>query len=73
MDQVTLVAVIIAIIKAVKTQVPQVNGLITLALAIALGALAGYLKFQGVSIEQGIVIGISAVGVATTADRIAGK
>ena len=36
------VAIIIGIVKAIKEYVPEVNGLVTVAVAVAIGAVAGY-------------------------------
>lgn len=70
MTEVTLVAAIIAIVKAVKDQVPQVNGLVTVVLAIILGGAAGYLGLDGINVQQGVVLGLSAVGANTVAGTI---
>lgn len=44
-------------------------GLGKLILSVAVGALAGYLGFQGLDIYSGIVAGLSAAGVVTIASK----
>lgn len=71
--EITVAAAIIAIVSRVKEAFPAVNGLITLAVAMALGAVAGYFHIQGVAdIWTGVLIGIAAVGTVTVADRVRG-
>ncbi len=70
MENVSVVAAIIAVISAVKSQVPQVNGLITVILAVVLGGVAGYLGLDGINIQQGVVLGLSAVGAVTVAQKV---
>ena len=70
MTEVTLTACIIAIVRAVKEYVPAIAGIYTLVLAMVLGAVAGYFNVEGVSITQGVIIGIGAVGVVTTVQRV---
>ena len=71
MNTVVVGAAIIAIVRAIKESLPQVNGLVTLLVAIGLGALAGYLRLEGLTVEQGILVGLAAVGTVSVADRIA--
>ncbi len=74
MQEITLVAGIIGVVKAIKGVVPQVNGLITLLVAVALGAIAGFYNLLGTpDVLSGIFIGVAAVGTVTTVDRMAGK
>lgn len=72
-EQVTLVAAVVAIVKAVKMYVPAITEIWTVLLAALIGAVAGYFHYQGLDILSGVLIGLSAVGVVTTADRIANK
>ena len=53
--------------------VPQVNGLVTLIVAAVLGGTAGYLGIQGLSLYDGVVAGLSAVGAVSVADRVKGE
>lgn len=62
MDTVTTAAAIVAIVEAIKLKVPQVSGLTTVILAVALGVGAGYLGLFGLDIVKGIEAGLVAVG-----------
>lgn len=69
-DPVTYVlstTIIIALVERVKKKFPSISGSYTLLLAMGIGAIIGYLRMGGVDIYHGIIIGISAVGVFTTA------
>lgn len=73
MESVTVTAAIVAVVKAVKEVYPALNGLLTIVLAVLLGAGAGYLQLEGLDLTGGIIVGLSAVGVVTVADRVANK
>lgn len=64
-DNLTVAAVIIALVKAAKEHFPQVNGLVTMGLAVVLGALAGYLGLEGLTVQTGIMAGLTATGIHT--------
>jgi hypothetical protein len=66
------VAIIIAIVAYIKTRFPQVNGIITIAIAVALGGVAGYFGIDGLNVVSGIIAGAEAVGVHTTATVVGG-
>lgn len=76
-DTIFIGAMIIAIVSGVKTIFPQVTGAITILVAIAIGALAAIfapvLGLDPMSVSQGILAGLGAVGVHTTATAISSK
>ena len=73
MSELTLVGGIIAVIKAIKDNVPQVKGVITLVVALVLGAIAGFYNLLGTpDVLTGIFIGAGAVGAVTVAQKVAG-
>ena len=65
MENLTVVAVIIAVIKVVKDYAPQLHGLGTVLAAAGLGLAAGYLGLEGLTLQSGLMAGLSAVGVHT--------
>ena len=73
MENITVAAAIVAIVKAVKEVYPALNGLLTVALAVLLGVGAGYLGLEGLNITAGVLVGLSAVGAVTVADRVSGQ
>lgn len=64
---------VLAIIGAVTTLKLSgvVNGWVTVAVAIALGLVAGIGGVEGLNIYTGLLTGLGALGVSTVADRIA--
>ena len=71
MDSVIAIGAILGVGNAVKTQFPQVNGLVGVALSIILGIVLGYFNLLGVSgIEAGLLVGLSASGIYTVAKRV---
>lgn len=72
MEVITVAAAIIAIVQRVKESYPAVNGLMTMLLAMLLGGIAGLLHIEGLSIVQGVLVGIAAVGGVTVAQKAAG-
>ena len=70
MENLAVAAVIIALVKAVKQYMPNVNGGMTILLATGLGAIAGYFGLEGLTLQSGIMAGLSAVGITTVADRV---
>lgn len=66
-------AVIIAVVEAVKRKYPAVTGLLTVLLAAVLGVLAGYLGLLDLTVQSGLLAGLSAVGVSTVAGKVSGK
>lgn len=60
---------IIGAISALKES-GKVHGWVTIVIAIALGALAGYGEIEGLNIVTGILTGLAAVGTITAVDRI---
>ena len=73
MENVTAVAVLIAVIKTVKSYVPQVHDGTTVLLAAALGWGAGWLGLLGLNVETGIISGLSAVGIHVALKAVGGK
>lgn len=62
MTELTTAAAIVAIVAAVKERVPEVTGLYTVLLAVVLGGLAGYLGLEGLTIQSGVIAGLTAIG-----------
>ena len=60
---------LIGVISALKFSA-AINGLITILIAVALGALAGFAGFEGLSVVGGILTSLAAVGAMSFADRI---
>ena len=70
-------AMIIAIVEAIKAIVPGISGAITTVVAIVVGALvavfATHIGLGAVSVAQGILTALAAVGVHTVASTISQK
>lgn len=64
---------IIGTVEASKHVSPQVSGIITVILALVLGALAGFLGLDGLTPTAGLLMGVSAVAIDTTAKTLSGK
>ena len=74
MDNAILAAGIIAVVSAIKTNIPVVKGVVTLLVALGLGAVAGYFNLLGTpDVLTGLFIGAAAVGTVTTAEKVAGQ
>jgi hypothetical protein len=72
------VAAIVALVAAVRTMVPQINGLFVLVLATAVGTGLAFLTGDAtmawrLEAQRGILFGLAAVGGVTAADRHAVK
>lgn len=67
-------AVIIAVTQFIKSLVPNINGAVTIVVAVAVGVLVALLDKQigvaDISIAQGVMTGLAAVGVHSTARQI---
>ena len=67
-------AVIIAITQAVKLLVPQINGAVTIGIAAFVGVLVALVDTQigvaDLSVAQGLLTGLAAAGVHTTARSV---
>lgn len=67
-------AIIIALTQAIKYVAPKVNGAVTILVAVLVGALVGVIDQEigvtDVTVAQGVMVGLAAVGVVTTASRI---
>ena len=73
MENITLGAAIIGIINGIQKQFPQVTGIYAWVVAIVIGAVAGYLNFEGLTVQQGILIGLGSSGVYKTAQLVGNK
>jgi len=67
-------AVIIACTQFIKSLAPNVNGAVTIAVAVAVGVLVALLDTQigiaDISVAQGVLTALAAVGVHQTARQI---
>ena len=71
MDNLSSMVVIIALVKVVKDYAPQqIHGVVTVLLAAGLGALAGYFGLEGLTVQSGVVAGLSAIGVHTVVKAV---
>ena len=74
MEQVTVGAAIVAVVEALKKIVPTVHGIVTLVVALGLGAVAGYLQLPGTpDVLVGVLVGAAAAGAHTVAEAAGGK
>jgi hypothetical protein len=66
--------IIIALVQLVKYIVPNINGAVTILIAMAVGLLVGFFdQFIGVtdvSPAAGIALGLGAVGITTVAQKL---
>lgn len=65
-----VVGAIVAIVQFLKTYVSQVNGGITIIVAVVIGAIAGLFHVNGIDVTSGIFLGLAAVGVHTVASNV---
>lgn len=67
-------AVIIAVTQFIKSIAPNVNGAVTIAVAVVVGIVVALLDTHigvvDISVAQGILIALGAVGVHTTVSQI---
>lgn len=67
-------AAIIAATQGIKIVLPQVSGAVTILVAAVLGGLVGavdvHIGLANITVAQGILTGLAAVGVHTTAKQI---
>lgn len=67
---------IVAVTQIIKMFVPAVNGAVTILVALALGVLVSLLDTHigvaDVTVAQGIVLGLGAVGVTVLASKAGG-
>lgn len=70
-------AVIIALTQVIKYLVPNVNGALTILIAalvgVVVGLIDGLIGVTDVTIAQGLMIGLGAVGTVTAAQSIGSK
>ena len=69
----TTALMIVGLVEAIKAKIPQINGLITMALAVVLGAVIGFLGLNGETLISGIMAGIVATGGHQLASASGGK
>lgn len=74
MTEVFITLLIIGIVSGLKQLSDKIKGIVTVVIAVAIGALVGWIDvFIGlpdVSIAVGITLGLSAIGVTTVAQKI---
>lgn len=71
MESVFVVTAVIAVVEFFKrVQVRDTFGALTIVLAAVIGALAGFFGIEGLDVANGLVAGLGAAGVVTTATRI---
>ena len=67
-------AIIIAITQAIKYVAPKVNGVITMIVAMVVGALvallAPHIGLTDITVAQGILTGLASVGAHTVASAV---
>ena len=73
MNTVTTSLIIVALVEVVKSKFPKVNGLITVLLAVVLGAVIGFFGLNGENLVSGITAGLVAVGGHQVASTAGGK
>ena len=64
---------IIGLVNGVTKQFPQVNGILAWVLAVGLGAVAGLLGLEGLTLQTGIILGLASSGVYKISQNIAGN
>jgi hypothetical protein len=68
---------IIAVTQFIKYLAPKVNGAVTIAVAVVLGIVIALVDvligIADITVAQGIVYALGAVGITTTAQKLAGK
>ncbi len=73
MEQVTLGAVIIGLVNAIKLQFPKIQGIYGIALAIIIGGVMGYFGILAPDVQTGVIIGIASSGVYKISQKIGGE
>lgn len=72
-----IVTIIIAITQLLKYLSPKITGLVTMVAAVLVGIVVALLDVQiglaNITVAQGILIGLSAVGVHTVAANVGSK
>lgn len=67
---------IVAVVQIIKMFVPAVSGAVTVIVALVVGAVVGlvdqHIGVTDVSVAQGIVDGLGAIGLATLAGKAGG-
>ena len=65
-----VVGAIIAVVQFLKTYVPQVQGGVTIIIAVIIGGLAGLFHINGIDVVTGIFLGLAAVGIHTVSSAV---
>lgn len=74
MNAVVTVAAVIAVTEAIKTIVPaKIDGIVTMIIAVVIGAVAGFFNVEGLNVATGIIVGLGAVGTHTALKAVGGK
>lgn len=73
MISVVVSGAIVGAVEAIKKVIPQVSGIITIAVAVILGVMAGVAGIDGLNWFSGLITGLVSVGGVTIASKIAGK
>lgn len=78
MDSTLLIgAIIIAITQALKFLSPKITGLVTIVVALVVGAVIGIIDVNigltNISVAQGLLIALGAIGVHTTVTNTTAK
>jgi transketolase C-terminal domain/subunit len=63
-------AAIIAVTEAIKRAVPQVSGIVTIAVAALLGVAAGLAGLGGLNWLSGLAVGLASSGTVNVASKI---
>lgn len=73
MDNILIVTLVIALVELIKRIKARDFETVAIILGAGIiGGVIGYLKLHGISIEDGILTGLSASGFVTVATRVGG-
>ena len=78
MENLTSVAVIIGVVKGITTALGEftsvkISSVVGVVLAVATGVVLGLLGYFGLTVETGIVAGLTATGVYQVAKKVGGN
>lgn len=63
-------AAIVAVTEAIKRIVPQVSGVVTIAVAALLGLAAGFAGLGGLNWLSGLAVGLASSGTVTVVSKV---
>jgi hypothetical protein len=67
-------ALVVAVVQVVKfVRAKDWESIVTVVSAILIGAIAGAFNIEGLTVVNGILAGIGAVGVVTVASKVGGN